>query len=108
MSDGPEIVDQCHPVDAEAIANLRRPDDPGVVGELQYLAHDRAGHGYGCGTRQGTADLPAECFPGGLQARMRVRAQRRGISEARYAAMIDGGDSKPRMGASDVDRYEFH
>jgi hypothetical protein len=43
-----------------------------------------------------------------LQARMHVGAKRRGIAEARYAAMIDGGDGKPRMRASDIDRNEFH
>jgi hypothetical protein len=108
MSDGAEIIDQGDPVHSEAIANLCRPDNPRVVGKLQHVAHDRAGHGDGCGTRQGTADLLPERFPGGLQARMHVGAKRRGIAEARYAAMIDGGDGKPRMRASDIDRNEFH
>jgi hypothetical protein len=39
---------------------------------------------------------------------MRVRAKRRGIAEARHAAMIDVGDGEPRMRSSDIDRYEFH
>jgi hypothetical protein len=39
---------------------------------------------------------------------MRVGAQRRGVAEARYAAMLDGGDGKPRVSSSDIDRNEFH
>jgi hypothetical protein len=34
MSNGAEIVDQSDPVDAEPVANLCRPDDPGIVGRL--------------------------------------------------------------------------
>jgi hypothetical protein len=39
---------------------------------------------------------------------MRVRAKSYGVAEARYATMLDVGDSKPRVGASDIDGYEFH
>jgi hypothetical protein len=108
MSDGTEIVDQGYSVDAEALAKLRRPDDPGIVGELQHLAHHRTGHGDGGGTRQGLPCPLAECFPGSLQARMRVGAERHGIAEARHAAVLDVGDGEPRMRPSDIDRYEFH
>jgi hypothetical protein len=108
MSDGAEIVEKSDPVDAEPVANLRGPDDPGIVGQLQYVAHDRAGDGNGCGARQGTSQQLAERFPSDLQARMRVRAKSRGIAEARDAAMVDVGNGEPRVGASDIDGYEFH
>ena len=108
MSDGAEIVDQSDPVDAEPVANLRGPDDPGIVGQLQYVAHDRAGDGNGCGARQGTSQQLAERFPSDLQARMRVRAKSGGIAEARDAAMVNVGDGEPRMRSSDIDGYEFH
>jgi hypothetical protein len=39
---------------------------------------------------------------------MRVRAKSCGITETRYATMLDVGDGEPRVGASDIDRYEFH
>ena len=90
------------------VANLRGPDDPGIVGQLQYVAHDRAGDGNGCGARQGTSQQLAERFPSGLQARMRVRAKCGGIAEARDAAMVNVGDGEPRMRSSDIDGYEFH
>jgi hypothetical protein len=108
MSNGAEIVDQGHPVDAEALADLRRPDDPGIVGELQHVAHDRASHGNGRGARQATPHLLAKRFPGGLQARVRVGAKRYSVAEARHAAMLDVGDGEPRVRSSDIDRYEFH
>jgi hypothetical protein len=39
---------------------------------------------------------------------MRVRAKSRVIAEARDAAMVDVGNGEPRVGASDIDGYEFH
>jgi hypothetical protein len=108
MSDGAEIVDQSDPVDAEPVANLRGPDDPRIVGQLQYVAHDRAGDGNRCGARQGTSQQLAERFPSDLQTRMRVRPKSGNITEARDAAMIDVGDGEPRMRSSDIDGYEFH
>src|SRR5262245_12757907 len=77
MSDRAEIVDQGDPVDAEPVADLFRPDDPEIVGELQYVAHDRASHGNGRGSRQGTPHLFAESFPGGLHGRRPGTATRR-------------------------------
>ena len=63
MSNGAEIVDQSDPVDAEPVANLCGPNDPGIVGQLQCVARDRAGYGNGCCARQGTFQQLAERFP---------------------------------------------
>jgi len=65
MADRAEIVDQGHPVDAKTFGDQCRADDPGIVGELQHIARDRAGHGYGHRARQSTPQPFAEDLPRG-------------------------------------------
>ena len=70
VADRTEIIDQRETIEAEPLADHRRPNDPRIVGELQHLARDRAGYGDGSVARQRAPQLITESRPCGLQACM--------------------------------------
>ena len=72
VADRTEIVDQRETIEAEPLADHRRPDDPRIVGELQHFARDRAGYGDGSVARQRRAPTAHRKSPmrsAGLHAR---------------------------------------
>jgi hypothetical protein len=103
MGDGAEIVDQLEPLDLQLLAQQRRLDHPGIVGELQHLALHRAGNGDAGSSGKGAAEHRAERFPGGLQARMLRRLHGDDIAHGGDPAVGDPGDGEPRVGPANVD-----
>src|SRR5688500_1023293 len=108
MADRAEIIDQRDVFDAELVADLRRADDPGIVGELEELARNRAGDGDGGGAGQRTADLCAERLPSGLQAGMFGGLEGRRFTEMGDVAVLDLGEREPGVGSANVDRDDLH
>ena len=104
MSDGAEIVDQSDPVDAEPVANLCGPDDPGLL--VSFNASPMTGQATAMAAVRAAGHVPAaRRTPPKRFARLACVSvrERGGIAEARDAAMVNVGDGEPRVGASDID-----
>jgi hypothetical protein len=108
VADRTEIVDQRETIEAEPPADHRRPNDPGIVGELQHFARDRAGYGDGSIARQSAPQLITESRPCGLQACMLDSPERDSVAEVRDLAVLDVGKRKPSMASPDVSHHQFH
>ena len=96
MGDGAEIVDQCIAVQAERFRDRGWPDHPGIVGELEHLALDRARDRDPGGAREGAAEPGPELVPGGLQASMVGRLQGHRLVEVSRPGRPDLGEVAKR------------
>src|SRR4029078_13408279 len=107
VADRPEIIDQRETIEAEPLADHRRPNDPRVVGELQHFAGDRAGDRDAGGARQGAPQLMTETRPCGLQACVLDGPERDRLAYVRYLSALDVGKGKPRMASPDISHHQF-
>src|SRR5215475_8984556 len=108
MAHRAKIIDQGNLVDSKPLGDHRRPDDPGVIGELQHFASDGAGDGYCCGAWQSTSELLAEGLPCGLQACMVLGLESDRLAEALDLSVFDIGKSEPRMASADIGSDQLH
>ena len=103
MSDRAEIIDDGEAVDAEPLLDQRRADHPGIVGQLQHLAADRAGEGDRQLARAGDCPLRR---PNSCQAVWKLRMlgglERDRLAERDDPAAVDLGEREARMGPADI------
>ena len=102
MPDRAEVVDQDVPIDTEPFPDQRRPDDPGIVGQLDHLRPDRRGDRDRGGAGQGAPGEPPEMRPGELQAAMLGRLQRHRRVQPDDATVLDRRDGEAGMRTADV------
>ena len=108
VANGCEVVDQYVSIETQRLANLRRAETPGIVGELEHLPVDRAGNRQRSGSWNRTPSPRTICFPGGLQAGMVSSFQGHRLTKRDDTAIRHLGKRKAGMCPANIDGDKLH